>query len=207
MIMARKLLYLQNSIGTGPIILNSLQGFELDIVQQYESEQLDWRQYQIVMVSMLADQIHLSEISDKISNYLDGGGTLIINGHIAHPFLPELTRYEPMQKRGLNELKIHKEVQHPLFDGVGTQRLTSRKGVSGFYGRGTNPPPKGAQIIHSVGPDHVAVDWLYERPNGGRIFMHSGVELWMFLAPSAEGEKNYLQQFFNWFSNKPEMVA
>lgn len=205
--MTQKLLYLQNSTGNGPVILNSLQGFDLDIVQQYEAERFDWSEYQIVMVSMFSDQIHLSEMSDKISDYLDGGGTLIINGHIAYPFLPELSRYEPMPKRGLDELKIHKEAEHPLFEGVGTQRLTFRKGVSGFYGRGTNPPPSGAQILHSVGPDHVAVDWLYERPNGGRIFVHSGVELWMFLVPSAKGEASYLQQFFDWFSSKSEIAA
>lgn len=205
--MVEKLLYLQNSVGDGPVLLKSLSGYELDIIQQYESERLDWSGYAIVMVSMFADQVHLGQIAAKITTYLNGGGTLIVNGHIARPFLPELRRYEPMAKRGLAELTIHCECEHPAFAGVAMDSLTFRKGVSGFYGRGTNPPPEGAQVLHSVGPDHVAVDWIFDRPGGGRIFVHSGVELWMFLAPEPGQKPVLLQQFFDWFSNRLEIAA
>lgn len=204
--MDRKILYLKNSVGDWPAFLPALKGCGLHVVQQYEAERLDWHSYQIVIISMFADQIHLDEIRGKISAYLDAGGTLIINGHIARPFLPELSRYEPMPKRGLAELVIHREAEHPAFAGIEVSRLGFRKGVAGFYGRGSNPPPKGAQVIYSVGPDHVAVDWIYERPEGGRIFVHSGIELWMFLASGSDildtntgDEPNYLQQFFDWF--------
>ena len=205
--MPGRFLYLQNDAGPGPLLLKSLKGHHLDIVQQYEAERIDWETYQIVMVSMFADQVHLGEISGKLSRYLNGGGTLIINGHIVRPFLPELSRYVAMKKRGLAELVIHREADHPAFGNIDTERMYRRNGVAGFYGRGSNPPPAGAQVLHSVGPDHMPVDWIYDRPEGGRIFVHSGVELWMFLAGDMGRPPSYLQQFFDWFSDTSEMAA
>ena len=198
--MPGRFLYLQNASGPGPVLLKTLKDHQVDIVQQYESERIDWAPYQVVMVSMFSDQVHLCEISDKIRAYLDQGGTLIINGHVARPFLPELCRYEPMEKRGLAELVIHRETAHPAFGDMSTARMYKRRGVAGFYGRGSNPPPDGAQVLHSVGPDHLPVDWIYERPEGGRIFVHSGVELWMFLVGDMGEPPNYLQGFFDWFA-------
>lgn len=206
--MQGNLLYLQNNMGDGPSILKQLNTHSLHVIQQYEADRVDLAPYDIVIISMASDQVHLGEISDKLTAYLNGGGTLIINGHINRPFLPELGRFEPMEKRGMAELVIHREAEHPMFGDIDVARLYKRKGVAGFYGRGTNPPPAGAEILHSVGPDHMAVDWLYERPEGGRIFMHGGVELWMFLAGSPDTGPSYLQPFFDWFiANPPKSTA
>ena len=205
--MTGKFLYLQNSAGDGPGFLKKLKGHTVDVVQQYESDRLDWINYDAVLVSMHADEVHLGEISDRIAAYLTCGGTLIINGHIVRPYLPELARYEPMPKRGLKELEIHREAAHPAFGDIDTERLYRRKGVAGFYGRGTNPPPVGARVLYSVGPDRVAVDWIWQRPEGGRIFVHGGVELWMFLAGSPDNGPDHLQQFFDWFADTSEIAA
>ena len=100
--MSVKFLYLQNSVGQAPMgALKQLQGYEIHMVQQYETDRLDWGDYHIVMISMFADQIHLDEMRAKISAYLDGGGTLIINGHIARPFCPNLAVINQCQNAGL----------------------------------------------------------------------------------------------------------
>lgn len=205
--MAGKFLYVQNAYGGPPPALTKVSGHAIHFYQQYDTERLDWTGYDAVLISMSADQVHLGEIRPKLEAYLDGGGTLLINGHIARPFLPELSRYEPMEKRGLKELVIHRENEHPLFAGVPADSLTLRKGVAGFYGRGTNPPPDGALVIHSVGPDHVAVDWLYERPKGGRIFVHSGVELWAVLMLEGPQGLPVIQGFFDWLSQTSKVAA
>ena len=205
--MAGKFLYVQNSHGGPPPALTKVSGHTIHFYQQYETDRLDWSEYDAVLVSMSADQIHLCEIRSKIEAYLDGGGTLLINGHVTRPYLAELTRYEPMEKRGKAELVIHREAEHPLFAGISAEALTLRKGVAGFYGRGTNPPPAGALVIHSVGPDHVAVDWLYERPQGGRIFVHSGVELWAVLMLEGPQGLPVIQGFFDWFASTSKVAA
>lgn len=205
--MAGQFLYVQNAHGGPPPALTKVSDHTIHFYQQYDTDRLDWTMYDAVLLSMSVDQIHLGEISDKIAAYLDAGGTLLINGHVARPFLPELRRYEPMEKRGLNELTIHRENEHKLFAGISAESLTLRKGVAGFYGRGTNPPPEGALVIHSVGPDHVAVDWLCERPGGGRIFVHSGVELWAVLMLEGPQGLPVIQGFFDWLAETSKVAA
>lgn len=205
--MTGRFLYVQNAYGGPPPALTKVSGHTIQFYQQYDTERLDWSTYDAVLISMSADQVHLNEISPKLQAYLNGGGTLLINGHVARPFLPELSRYEPMEKRGLKELVIHREKEHPLFQHISAESLTLRKGVAGFYGRGTNPPPTGALVIHSVGPDHVAVDWLYDRPEGGRIFVHSGVELWAVLMLEGPQGLPVIQGFFDWLSQTSKVAA
>ncbi|MCR6636675.1 hypothetical protein [Devosia sp.] len=205
--MTGRFLYVQNAYGGPPPALTKVSGHTIHFYQQYDTERLDWSTYDAVLISMSADQVHLNEISPKLQAYLNGGGTLLINGHVARPFLPELSRYEPMEKRGLKELVIHRENEHPLFQHISAESLTLRKGVAGFYGRGTNPPPTGALVIHSVGPDHVAVDWLYDRPEGGRIFVHSGVELWAVLMLEGPQGLPVIQGFFDWLSQTSKVAA
>lgn len=206
--MSGRFLYVQNSFGGPPPSLLRVAGHMIDIYQQYDTERLEWSGYDAVYVSMSADQIHLNEMSGKLSAYLDGGGTIVINGHVTRPFLPELQRYQPMEKRGMAELVIHRENEHPMFATVTAAQLTLRKGVAGFYGRGSNPAPEGALVIHSVGPDHVAVDWIYERPGGGRIFVHSGVELLAVLM--LEGPEQgipVIQGIFDWLAETSTVAA
>lgn len=205
--MTGRFLYVQNAYGGPPPALTKVSDHTIHFYQQYDTERLDWSTYDAVLISMSADQVHLNEISPKLQAYLNGGGTLLINGHVARPFLPELSRYEPMEKRGLKELVIHRENEHPLFQHISAESLTLRKGVAGFYGRGTNPPPTGALVIHSVGPDHVAVDWLYDRPEGGRIFVHSGVELWAVLMLEGPQGLPVIQGFFDWLSQTSKVAA
>lgn len=205
--MTGRFLYVQNAYGGPPPALTKVSGHTIHFYQQYDTERLDWSNYDAVLLSMSADQVHLNEISPKLQAYLNGGGTLLINGHVARPFLPELSRYEPMEKRGLKELVIHRENEHPLFQHISAESLTLRKGVAGFYGRGTNPPPTDALVIHSVGPDHVAVDWLYDRPEGGRIFVHSGVELWAVLMLEGPQGLPVIQGFFDWLSQTSKVAA
>lgn len=202
-----RFLYLNNAAGEGPAFFGRLNGHTAHVIQQYDADRIDLSPYHMVLLSMHADQVHLGEMSGKLAAYLDTGGTLVINGHVNRPFLPELSVYEPMEKRGLQELTIHREAEHPLFEDFSSEDLTTRRGVAGFYGRGTNPAPEGALVINSVGPDHVAVDWLYERPGGGRIFVHSGVELWMFLADKDPKGLTYVRRFFDWFTETSPKVA
>lgn len=196
-----KFLFVQNAWGDPPPALAMIRGHRFDVFQQYEIDRLDWSEYDAVYLSMSVDQIHLVEIAPKIEAYLDGGGALVVNGHVARPFLPELRRYEPMPRRGLAELRLRRENEHPMFEGVSAETLTLRRGVAGFYGRGSNPPPEGALVIHSVGPDRVAVDWLWERPGGGRIFAHAGVELLaVLMLEGPEQGLPALQRIFDWLA-------
>ncbi len=141
---------------------------------------LDLHGYGAILVSMLTDQISLAEHSGQLEAFLDDGGTLVFNGHVAHPPINGLGQFVPQQGRGIDSLTIHRLADHPVYDGVAAQDLTFRRGVAGFYARGHNPLPAGAQALNGLGPDKVPVDWVWQRPGGGTVLMHCGLDLWAF---------------------------
>lgn len=136
---------------------------------------------QAVLVPAHVDQRALATHAPTLSRFLDGGGTLVFNGHLVYPVFPELEPYRPARGRGLSDLMIERAAPHPVFDGVDVRDLSLRRGVAGFYARGANPPPAGARILHRLSADASPIDWLWQRPQGGQILMHSGNTMWMYV--------------------------
>ena len=66
---------------------------------------------------------------------------------------------------------------HPIFEGIEIAQLETNKGVAGFYGRGANPMPEGAIAVTGLRGGAIPVDWVWPRPNGGRVFSHAGNDL------------------------------
>ncbi|TLP44110.1 hypothetical protein FDK21_14965 [Cohaesibacter sp. CAU 1516] len=177
----------------------------VDIVQQYEIDRLNWAVYDTIILTIHSDQIHLMGLKDKFEGYLACGGTVLFNGHVVQPFLPEFRLFQPLPKRGRSDLLVHREGDHPAFDGITGEVLSFRKGVSGFYGRGMNPPPQGAIVINSIGPDHWPLDWIVERESGGRIFVHAGNDIWGFLMIGSPENLSHVQHFFDWLSESSNL--
>jgi len=186
-------------------------GHRFHDVQQYEAERLDWQRYAAVLAPIHVDQRHLSEIAGKIEAYLEAGGTVLCNGHIVRPFLRELSPFVPLMRPKLSDLTIHRAAAHPLFDGVTSDALTRRKGVAGFYARGSNPAPDGALVLNTIGPDRLPVDWIATRPSGGRLFVHSGNDIWSFFGRDNAAGRAFAQRLFDWLAAtaavRPEAVA
>ena len=151
-----------------------------DEVDHYDLEQVALEDYAALLVPAHIDQRHLGQRSAQIGRFLDGGGRLIFNGHVAWPMLPEFQPFVPLPSMSLADLQIVRLADHPVFDGVSAHDLTYRRGVAGFYARGYNPPPPGAVPLNGVGPAQWPCDWLYARPGGGTILMHAGNTLWMY---------------------------
>ncbi|MBN9669432.1 hypothetical protein [Roseibium aggregatum] len=154
---------------------------DIDTIEHYALETVDLTPYRALCLPAHLDQRFFGTLTAKIERFLDGGGTLVFNGHVAWPMLPEFHTFQPLDRFNLDALQIYRLKEHPVFEGVATEELTYRRGVAGFYARGCNPPPEGAILLHGVGPDRLPCDWVYERPGGGRIFMHAGNDLWMYV--------------------------
>lgn len=201
-----RFLFMKNTAGGLPAFFPKLDHHRFDIVQQYDTERLDWSCYDAVILTTHSDQHHLMEMRDKLEHYLALGGTVHFNGHVAQCFLPELTPFQPLPTRGRNDLIIHREKDHPAFAGIDSQMLSFRKGVSGFYGRGMNPPPAGlVDVINSVGKDRWPLDWIVTRPSGGRIFVHAGNDIWGFLMIEAPQNLPLVQQYFDWLATSSSL--
>lgn len=153
-----------------------------DEIDHYALGEAPLEDYAALLLPAHLDQRYLGTLAERMEGFLNGGGTLVFNGHVAWPMLPEFQRFVPLAKTGLADLQVHRLSPHPVFDGVDTGDLTYRRGVAGFYARGHNPPPEGAVALHGLGPDRAPCDWVIHRPAGGRILMHAGNDLWMYAA-------------------------
>lgn len=179
--------------------LPDITGFvdDIDEIEHYALETADLSAYRALLVPAHLDQRFFGTLTAKVSAFLDGGGTLVFNGHVAWPMLPELAPFEVLPKVTLETLEVHRITAHPVFEGVDTRELTYRRGVAGFYARGHNPPPQGAVALNGLGPERVPCDWLYHRPAGGRILMHAGNDLWMY-AGAADSTARIVPQLCRW---------
>jgi len=179
--------------------LPSIMGFvrNADEIDHYALHDTDLTPYAALMLPAHLDQRYFGTLTERVSDWLDAGGTLVFNGHVAWPMLPEFQPFMALEKRSLENLQIHRITDHPVFDGVDMKDLTYRRGVAGFYARGCNPPPAGAVPLLGVGPAHVPCDWVYDRPQGGRIFMHAGNDLWMYAGDKTTAHR-IVPQLMDW---------
>jgi len=187
--------------------LPSIMGFVEDAeeVSHYALHETPLEDYAAIMLPAHLDQRYFGEISDRITAYLDQGGTLVFNGHVAWPMLPEFKPFVPLPKVDLEHLQVYRLTPHPVFEGVDMQDLTFRRGVAGFYARGHNPMPDGAVPLLGLGPDRIPCDWVYDRPEGGRVFMHAGNDLWMYAGDTTTAAR-IADQLCTWAARRHEGV-
>lgn len=150
----------------------------IDCIDQYELSEIHLQDYAGLILSMHVDQRWIASQTDLLENYLAGGGAIAFNGHIAYPFLPELRPFVPMKIEHVSDLAVEPQQTHPVFAGLDPARMNCRRGVAGFWGRGFNPPPEGAVVLQTLRHGTVPVDWVYYPAGGGRLFIHSGNDLW-----------------------------
>jgi hypothetical protein len=193
-----KFLWVLNTPGHAPNFTTDLASHDFDIIQQtlLDETPLD---YDGIVLTMHSDQRHLARQTDRLMAYLNDGGSIIFNGHVAHTFLPCLTPFHPITQNGLESLRIHIETPHPLTEGLNSDDLTFQRSVAGFYGRGTNPAPGGATILTSIGPDRAPVDWLFEHGEG-KLYVHAGNDCFSFLRRADPQGLTALRRFFNVFT-------
>ncbi len=191
------LVYLNHWTGNGPAALTGGERPLAVAVPLYELAQLDLAPVRALLVPANVDQRYLLTQRERLEAYLLAGGAMVFNGHVAYPFLRWLAPFVPGVGQGLDGLRIHRGADHPVFDGVDPDHLTFRRGVAGFYARGGNPPPHGARVLNTLGPDALPVDWVLALPGGGRLLSHAGNDLWMYAA-SADSAGRIVPQLFAW---------
>jgi|GEM_PF-551028 len=175
------------------------------VASQYDLPNLELDRFGAIVLSMLTDQHSLMAERDRLTAFLNGGGCVQINGHLAYPLFDGIGPYIPLPGRSVQDLQVHRLADHPIFDQVSEQDLTFRRGVAGFYGRGHHAPPPGAIILNGLGPERRPVDWLWQRPQGGTILLHAGIDPWIY-AGDATSAARLPRQLFAWLAGLPADV-
>lgn len=168
----------------------------------YDLATLDLGDCRGLLISMHADQRHLARCQDVLESYMDRGGTIVFNGHVAHFFLPDLRRFVPLDKPGPKDLAVIRVAAHPVFEGVEEGDMLFRRGVAGFYGRGHNPPPPGSVVLNRLAGDKAPIDWLWPRPRGGVLLAHGGNDLWMYARENSTVSR-IATQLLDWLETRP----
>lgn len=197
--MTKPIAYLNHWTGNGPAALIGGPQPRAESVPLYTLHTLDLSRYRALLVPSHVDQRYLLSAREQLESYLLAGGIIVFNGHVAYPFLRWLTPFVPVGVAGVAGLRVHRCASHPIFDGVDPAHLTFRRGVAGFYARGGNPPAAGARVLNTLGPDAQAIDWALALPEGGRLLVHSGNDLWMY-AGGTDSAARIVPQLFDWLN-------
>lgn len=145
----------------------------------YALDDMSWDGIEALLFSMHADQRYLAERAERVASFIEAGGTVVVNGQIAYPFLPGVGAYVPAARQSPAGLAIRRVAEHPIWNGVSERDLTFRRGVAGFYGRGGHQAPAGADVIHTVGEHAEPLDFIYSF-GAGRVLVHGGNDLWQY---------------------------
>ncbi|MBI1285489.1 MAG: hypothetical protein GC183_14330 [Thiobacillus sp.] len=169
------------------------------VADQYSLNQSLLDRHSAVVLTMHNDQRHLAAHQSMLENYVRDGGTLVVQGQIAMPFLSFLKPYIPLCRPRMDQLIVRRRQAHPVFDGFNPESLNIRKGVRGFYGRGHNPPPPDADVLQTIADD-IPLDWFLTWGKG-RVLMHSGNDIWGTYADATENRR-FALQLINWCLNR-----
>lgn len=169
---------------------------KIDAISQYDLENLDLSKYSGIIFSLYVDQYLLLSLKDKLTNFLNNGNKIVFNGHIFKAFLKDLNSFIPIQNPSLNDFSITKLKDHPIYHNIDMDKLSKRKGVAGFFSRGTNPPLKNSQYIMAIKNGACIVDWE-AKFNDGILYVHSGNDLWTCME-DFEDNKIMFKNIISW---------
>lgn len=168
-------------------------------VDVYELPSLDLDTIAGINISSMCDQVFLARHTERLAEFVRGGGRILFSGHAIELFLPGLVRWRKMEYHGAKDLEIVRLAEHPLWDGIDLRDVLYRTGVpgrhsfeelrqigvAGFYGRGYHVRlPEGATAINGIGPLKATIDYEYSIGEG-RVLVHGGLDLLAFVNPAA----------------------
>lgn len=174
----------------------------LDTLDIYALEHAPWSDYAGLLIPMHVDQRFLVSIRHHLIRFLENNRTIVFCGQITYPFLPDVGNFVPVSSRSVDDYRVRRAIEHPVFAHVDTDHLTFRKGIAGFYGRGHMPAPPHAQVIHYLGAsDTVPIDYVVESPHGGRMLIHAGNDLWNYATEAESSAHRIPTQLLDWIES------
>jgi hypothetical protein len=164
-------------IGDGPVHMK--YDFVREVVEpldMYELPAADLSPYIALIITGNVDQELLYRERQIIRDFLDAGKVLVFSGHLLHSWLPGAGTFVPKEIHSFRDYGIRIVKPHPIFEGVKEEDLTFRRGVAGFFARGHNPPPEGAEVLLELAGGEPVV-YVDRRSTKGVILAHSGYDL------------------------------
>lgn len=184
----------------------------IEHVDIYRLADLDLADVTGISISGMCDQEYLSRHQAKLEAFVRAGGRMLINGHVAKPFLPGLPKWRKLVFTQPADLVVEAAMPHALWRGVDladvlyrtgvpgvhTRQELEKIGVAGFYGRGYAVRlPEGATVINTIGPLRAPIDYTF--PLGmGEVVVHQGLDLAAFFGIPGSTLGNFETNIHAW---------
>ncbi|MEM6532294.1 MAG: hypothetical protein AAF654_06700 [Myxococcota bacterium] len=189
-------LFLQNTVETPKGISSPVDGHRIAIEDQYALDVSTLSRFNGVLLSQHLDERHLAENHDAFERYLANGGAVVLNGPSARPLF-QPGAYKAIPAPGGYAWRLDLADPHPITEGIEPQDLSYRRGVIGFWARGHFVLPRHAVPLTVFSHSHQPVDFVWHRPEGGRVFVHPGNDVWGW-AHAETTARRFFPQLLDW---------
>lgn len=197
--MSGRFLFPKNTVGTPKAITDPPNGHRIDIIDQYKFTPGALSDTQALLLGQHLDEHHLQGMHPALDAFLIEGGGIAIMGPVA---LPPITFLSPHRIAGhghRDDWILEMAHDHPVMEGVAVDDLTFRKGVVGFWARGTITPHENAQVLTRFATTGAAADWVWESGKGGKLFVHPGNDVWGY-ASEPNSSARVFPQLLDWLA-------
>src|SRR5262249_22128070 len=82
-------------------------GTRVDVVAMHALDGVDLVRYRGLLIGLHADQRYLATRRAQLEAFLGQGGTIVMCGQVATPFLAELAAFVPMRDYRLDDLRVN----------------------------------------------------------------------------------------------------
>lgn len=190
--MTGRFLFLKNTVGTPGAIAAPPGGHAVTILEQADFSPKALRGVDGLLLGQHLDEFHLAGFRDELDGYLAQGGAIAVMGPVAVPYLRGLCAHRAQGEGRRDDWLLEMAEDHPVTRGVAADDLTFRKGVVGFWARGTIAAPAGAQILTRFAATGAPADWVWTG-SGGKLFVHPGNDVWGYTSDPNSSARVFAQ--------------
>ncbi|MEM6730817.1 MAG: hypothetical protein AAF658_04635 [Myxococcota bacterium] len=193
-----RFVFLQNTVKTPESLQKAHRGHVIDIVDQYDFDRSTLSGADGLLLSQHLDERHLHENRALLTGFLASGGNIALNGPVAAPYLDPPGTYHAVETHAGQGWKLTMAAPHPITEGVNAHDLTYRRGVIGFWARGTFSLPASATTLTLFKDSKRPVDYVWRSPGGGWLFVHPGNDVWGYSLMETSARRVF-PQLLDWF--------
>jgi len=197
--MSGRFLFLKNTVGTPKAISAPPGAHRIDILDQYAFTPDALTGKDAILLGQHLDEHHLSGFKAILDGFFEDGGGIAVMGPVARPFLTVLSPHLAVGNGQRDDWVLENAADHPLMHEVDAHDLTYRKGVVGFWARGTIAPHPGATVLTRFAATGAVADWAWEKENGGRLYVHPGNDVWGY-AGEPNSSARVFPQLLDWMA-------
>lgn len=146
-------------------------------LDQYDLHTADLSTYNVLVITDFIDQEYLYAQREVIKNFLNAGKIILACTHIFRAWLPSTGLFMPKEIRKHSDYEMQVLKEDSFFAGVDMKELAYRKGVSGFYARGSHPVTnKDAEVVLAF-TDGTPITVIDRTSTNGVIVSHAARDL------------------------------